>query len=89
MSDDVTKAAPAVVQQRFDLPCASCGAGPAPESASHCWWCGEELVIKSVTDPSIKEDQTGSAEREAGCDSIVSIHDLIAVQLLPEDHRCV
>lgn len=43
MSDDLTKAAPAVVQQRLVLPCASCGAGPSPEPASHCWWCGEEL----------------------------------------------
>lgn len=29
MSDDLTKAAPAVVQQRFVLPCAACGAGAA------------------------------------------------------------
>lgn len=43
MSDDLTKAAPAVVQQRLVLPCPACGASPAPEPASVCWWCGASL----------------------------------------------
>lgn len=49
MSDDLITAAPAVVQQRLVLPCAACGAGPAPEFASHCWWCGEELKPNNET----------------------------------------
>jgi hypothetical protein len=44
MSDNLTKAAP-VVQQRFVLPCAACGASPAPEPTSNCWWCGAALIV--------------------------------------------
>ena len=55
MSDDLTKAAPAVVQQRFVLPCAACGAGPAPDPASHCWWCGEELNPSDKSNPMTTE----------------------------------
>ena len=25
-----------------------CGAQPAPEPASHCWWCGEELKLSET-----------------------------------------
>lgn len=60
MSDDQTKAAPAVVQQRFVLPCALCGAGPAPEPASHCWWCGELIMAGSVESTDSKSQKTES-----------------------------
>lgn len=87
--DDGKAVGPPVRVQPLVLPCASCGAGPAPEPVTHCWWCGEKLGIKSTSNPSVEQDQAGIAEREASCNSMVSIHDLIPVQLLPEDHRCV
>jgi hypothetical protein len=43
MSEDLTTAAPAVASSALFCPCAACGAEPAPEPSSHCWWCGEKF----------------------------------------------
>ena len=68
MSDDLTKAAPAVVQQRFVLPCAACGAEPAPEPASHCWWCGKLILTTMKTElthePNVKLRPLGKKYRK-------------------------
>ncbi len=49
MSDDLTKAAPAVASSFLFCPCAACGAEPAPEPASHCWWCGKNFMENKMT----------------------------------------
>ena len=45
--------------------------------------------MKSGSNPRIEQDATMVIEGEAGGQSMVSIHDLVAAQLLPEDHRCM
>ena len=51
MSDDLTKAAPAVASSFLFCPCSACGAEPAPDPTSHCWWCGEELKPTNEINP--------------------------------------
>lgn len=51
MSDNQTTAAPAVASSFLFCPCAACGAEPAPAPASHCWWCGEEIIIAQSIAP--------------------------------------
>lgn len=67
----------------------ACGCGPSPthETDTHCWWCGKKLI--SSSNPSVQAGNRVRDERKGGTETMVSIHDLITLGVLDENHRCV